>query len=151
VIQGFGLSFLFVPINTVAFNFIPRDKINHATGIINLARNIGGSFGIAAITTLLARRAQFHQNVLVSHLTPLDFGYQAALQRVTAFLAQQGSGAAQAAAQAQALLYGSLNRQAMALAFVDDFWLMAVVILVLVPLPFLLKKVRSEKGPATVA
>jgi DHA2 family multidrug resistance protein len=151
VVQGFGLVFLFVPINTMAFHFIPKHKINNATGLINLARNIGGSFGIAAVTTLLARRAQFHQSVLVSHLTPLDFGYQAALQRATAFLIQQGSSAVQAATQAQALLYGSLTRQSMALAFVDDFWLLAVVTLVLVPLPFFLKKTRSEKGPETAA
>jgi DHA2 family multidrug resistance protein len=151
VVQGFGLVFLFVPINTMAFHFIPKHKINNATGLINLARNIGGSFGIAAVTTLLARRAQFHQSVLVSHLTPLDFGYQAALQRATAFLIQQGSSAVQAATQAQALLYGSLTRQSMALAFVDNFWLLAVVTLVLVPLPFFLKKTRSGKGPETVA
>ena len=58
-LQAFGLAFLFVPINTLAFAFVPKEKTNYATGIINLARNIGGSCGIAMVSTMLARRAQF--------------------------------------------------------------------------------------------
>ena len=72
VMQSFGLAFLFVPINTVAFSFIARAKTGYATGLINLARNIGGSSGIAICTTLIARREQFHQQRLIEHLSPLD-------------------------------------------------------------------------------
>src|SRR5260370_23781197 len=61
VYQAAGLAFLFVPINTAAYSFLPRDKNNAASGLMNLARNIGGSVGISFVTTLLARRAQFHQ------------------------------------------------------------------------------------------
>jgi len=60
IVQSFGLAFLFVPISTVAFMRIPRERMNYATGLYNLARNIGGSSGIAATTTILARRAQYH-------------------------------------------------------------------------------------------
>ena len=74
IYQSAGMAFLFVPINVMAFYFIPKEKINNATGIINLARNIGGSFGIANVVTLLARRAQFHQGMLVSHMTPSRSG-----------------------------------------------------------------------------
>ena len=63
----------------MAFYFIAQHKINNATGIINLARNIGGSVGMANVTTLLARRAWFYQAVLVSHLIPLDPAYQTAI------------------------------------------------------------------------
>jgi len=149
--QSFGFAFLFVPINVMAFHFIPKEKVNNATGLINLARNIGGSIGIALVTTMLARRAQFHNTVLISHLTPFDVRYNAALQGATQTLMIHGSNATQAASQAQGLLYGMLQRQATMLAFIDDFWLMAVVTLVLVPLPFFLKKTRSEKGPETAA
>src|SRR5580700_7088450 len=62
VVQSFGLAFLFVPINTVAFSFITKAKTGYATGLINLARNIGGSSGIAISTTLIARREQLHQD-----------------------------------------------------------------------------------------
>jgi len=61
VVQMMGIAFLFVPINTAAFAFVPKEKVNNCTGLINLARNIGGSAGIATATTILARRQQFHQ------------------------------------------------------------------------------------------
>ena len=69
VLQSAGVAFLFVPINTAAYAFLPRDKNNAASGLINLSRNIGGSVGISFVTTMLARRAQFHQSVLVTHLS----------------------------------------------------------------------------------
>ena len=64
MVQSLGLAFLFVPISAAAFAFIPKERTNYATGLFNLARNIGGSSGIATVTTLLARRAQFHQQIL---------------------------------------------------------------------------------------
>src|ERR1700678_1325272 len=66
--QALGLAFLFVPINTTAYSSLPRDKNNAASGLMNLARNIGGSVGISVVTTLLARRTQFHQVRLVENL-----------------------------------------------------------------------------------
>jgi DHA2 family multidrug resistance protein len=147
IYQSFGFAFLFVPINTMAFYFIPKEKVNNATGLINLARNIGGSVGIALVTTLLARRAQFHQTVLVSHLTPFDARYNAALQGASQTLMIHGSNATQAANQAQGLLYGMLQRQATMLAFVDNFWLMGVAVLVMIPLMFLMKKAKPHTGP----
>jgi DHA2 family multidrug resistance protein len=147
VYQSAGLAFLFVPINVMAFYFIPMERINNATGIINLARNIGGSFGIASVVTMLARRAQFHQTVLVSHMTPLDPAYQVMLSGAKQMLVAQGSDPAQAARQAQGLAYGLLMRHASMLAFLDDFWLMAVVILGMIPFMFLMKKVRPHKEP----
>jgi len=145
VYQSAGMAFLFVPINVMAFYFIPRERINNATGIINLARNIGGSVGIAGVVTMLARRTQFHQAVLVSHMTPLDSAYQAMLIGARQMLLAQGSDPVQAAHQAQGLAYGLLMRHATMLAFLDDFWLMAVVILGMIPFMFLMKKVRPHK------
>ncbi len=59
MLQSFGLAFLFIPINVAAFAYVPRDKTNMGTGIINLARNIGASVGIATVTTMLQRRGNF--------------------------------------------------------------------------------------------
>ncbi len=84
VILGAGLAFLFVPINTAAFYFVPPDKTSNATGLINLSRNIGGSCGIAFATTLLARRMQYHQNVLVEHVTPYSDTYRQMVQALPA-------------------------------------------------------------------
>ena len=76
--------------------------MGNATGLINLARNIGGSSGTAIVTTMLARRAQFHQQSLVSHLTPFDRNYAQALSGTAHMLAAHGASASQAAAQATA-------------------------------------------------
>jgi len=147
IYQSAGMAFLFVPINVMAFYFIPKEKINNATGIINLARNIGGSVGIAGVVTMLARRAQFHQAVLVSHMTPLDTAYRTMLGGARQMLTVQGSNPVQAAYQAQGLAYGLLMRHSTMMAFLDDFWLMAVVILLVIPFMFLMKKVQPHKGP----
>src|SRR5438445_732139 len=69
VLQAVGLAFLFVPINTAAYAYLPREKNNAASGLMNLARNIGGSVGISFVTTLLDRRTQKHVSDLMSHLT----------------------------------------------------------------------------------
>ena len=114
-----GMAFLFIPINVTAFYFIPKEKMNNATGIINLARNIGGSVGIANVATLLSRRAQVHQAMLVAHLTPYDAPYRNAMQGAQQMLMTQGSNPALAHIQAQGLLYGNLVRQANMLAYVD--------------------------------
>ena len=140
VIQSTGLAFLFVPISVVAFRFIPRERTNYATGLFNLARNIGGSSGIATVTTLLARRSQFHQQVLTAHVTPYDAPYQAALTNSTALLHAQGSSLPDAAKQAHGLIYGTMVRQSSMLAFSDAFWVMAVLFVVIVPLMFMMRK-----------
>jgi MFS transporter, DHA2 family, multidrug resistance protein len=148
IVQGFGLGFLFVPINTVAFSFISKEKTNAAAGIINLARNIGGSTGIAIVATLLARRSQFHQNVLSAHMTPLDETFSQAFQQAQQYLIRQGADAATAATKAYALLYAQLQRQAGMLSFVDCFWLLAVLFLLIIPLVFLIRKSPAQREPA---
>jgi len=146
-----GMAFLFTPINVMAFYFIPKEKMNNATGIINLARNIGGSVGIANVTTMLARRAQVHQSTLVSHLTPLDPAYTASLSGASRFLMSQGSNPVQALNQAHGMVYGSLIRQASMLAYIDSFWLLGLTFLAMIPFMFLMKKIQLRGAPAAPA
>jgi DHA2 family multidrug resistance protein len=147
IYQSAGMAFLFVPINTMAFYFIAQHRINDAAGIINLARNIGGSSGIATVTTLLARRSQYHQSVLVSHVTPLSENYRAMVAGATAAFTQHGSDPVTAAGQAHGLLQGMVQRQAAMLAFVDNFWLLGVLFLTMIPLLFLMKKAKPQQHP----
>ncbi|HEY4978827.1 MAG TPA: DHA2 family efflux MFS transporter permease subunit, partial [Candidatus Acidoferrum sp.] len=107
-----GLGFLFVPINVMAFSFVPKEKMNNATGMINLARNIGGSVGISLVTTLEARLAQKHQANLIENLSPFNPRYRDMLHGLTSALQSRGADAVAAAKQAQALLYGETQRQA---------------------------------------
>jgi DHA2 family multidrug resistance protein len=146
IVQSIGLAFLFVPINTMAFYFVPKERTNYATGLVNLARNIGGSSGIATATTLLARRAQYHQQVLISHLTPGSPTYRAALAHAAGYLHIRGAGAPEAAQQAHGLIYGSVVRQASMLAYSDAFWVMGMLFLTIVPFMFLMKKAEPHKA-----
>jgi DHA2 family multidrug resistance protein len=144
--QSLGMAFLFIPINVSAFYYIAQKDVNRATGLINLARNIGGSVGIAMVATMLSRRQQFHQSVLVSHLNPLNQVYQSSLAGATQMLAAKGADPVQAAAQAQGIFYGMAQRHAAMLAFADIFWIMGIAFLLIIPLAFLMKKGMGHKN-----
>ncbi len=142
-----GLGFLFVPINVMAFYFVPREKTNNATGLINVARNIGGSVGISLVTMMVARRAQAHQNMLIGHLTPYDRAYQNMLNGSSRMLQSGGSSPALALSQAHGLIYSELLRQSSMLSYIDVFWLLAFTCLGMIPLMFMMKRMRPRKGP----
>ena len=140
IIQSCGIAFLFVPLNTLAFSYIPKEKANSATGLINLARNIGGSSGIAFVTTELARRSQFHQHILVAHVTPFDHRYGEMLHSAGQMLIAHGSSASQAANRAQALVYGMVQREAAMNAFIDNFRTLGIIFLAVAPVMALMKR-----------
>jgi len=148
--QAFGLAFLFVPINVAAFATMPREKLGYATGLMNLFRNVGGSAGIAMVTTMMARRSQFHHGTLVGHLTPLDAGYGDMLNGTASTLVAQGASAADAAGQAQGLVYGLVQRQASMMAVTDTFFVLSLVFLAMVPLAFLIRRSAPPTGPVHV-
>ena len=149
VFQAIGLAFLFVPINTAAYAFIPKNKSNAASGLINLARNIGGSIGISLVTTMLARRTQFHQANLNNDIHAGSPQLQAMIAETTRALIAKGSSAYQASHQAYAIVANMLDRQATMLAYIDNFWLLGVSVLVMLPFVFLMKKVKPG-GPMAV-
>lgn len=146
IYQSLGMAFLFVPINVMAFNFVKREKVNNASGILNLARNMGGSVGISSVATELSRRAQVHQNILSGHVNTFSAAYQRMVAGSAATLAVRGSDPVQASARAHAMVYGLLQRQASMMAFVDDFWMLGTIFLCLIPLMFVMKKVRPHKS-----
>jgi len=148
VIQAVGIAFLFVPINTAAYAFLPRDKNNAASGLMNLARNIGGSVGISIVTTLLDRRTQIHLSNLSSNLSAGNPALQSMLQAASRAMVAHGASPSQAMQQAYALVQMMIQRQATMLAYVDDFWLLGVSILAMVPIVFLMKKSDPRGGIA---
>jgi len=148
VVAGLAMGFIFVPLTTMAMGTLRNEEIGGATGLYNLMRNLGGSLGIAATTTLLARASQRHQALLVGHLTPENPIYREQLGALTAALTPQlGAGAGD---QATALIYQTLVRQATLLAYIDNFRLIALVCLLCVPLVFLFQRVRVRRS-ATAA
>ncbi len=150
MLQSFGLAFLFIPINVAAFAYVPREKTNMGTGIINLARNIGASVGIATVTTMLQRRAQVHQVRLAEHVNGLSAAYHNAISGTQLRLVSAGSGMAQAGAQAQGMIYNSVQRQSAMLAFIDNFKMLGVVFLAVIPALLFLKKPKTTGGNVPV-
>jgi len=152
VIQAVGMAFLFVPINTAAYSFLPRDKNNAASGLMNLARNIGGSVGISFVTTMLARRTQFHQVRLSENLSAANPQFRAAIQGMAGAFSSVGmgggSGAGTATQHAYALVQANVIRQSTMLAYIDNFWLLGTVIFCLIPFVFLIKKSKPGGGMA---
>lgn len=142
--QAAGLAFLFVPINTAAYAFVPPNKNNAASGLINLARNVGGSLGISVVTTILARRSQFHQQRLTENTTPLNSHFNDAVRSASHVFVSGNPGNSP-----YALVMQMLQRQAAMLSYIDCFWLLGVSFGVLIPLVFFMK--RAKPGRAAMA
>jgi DHA2 family multidrug resistance protein len=140
--QGAGLAFLFVPVNTAAYAFLPRDKNNAASGLMNLARNVGGSVGISLVTTVLARRAQFHQSRIGEQINPTNPIFLNRINNLAYFLQSRGFNAVGARLRAYAMNYMQLGRQATMLAYIDCFWILGITIMAMIPLVFLMKKAK---------
>jgi DHA2 family multidrug resistance protein len=143
MIQSAGLAFLFVPINTAAYSYLPREKNNAASGLMNLARNIGGSVGISLVTTMLSRRAQHHQNNLSNNLNPSNPAFQNMLSTLTRSLQSKGYSTVDAMHRAYAMIQNNVFRQANMLAYIDCFWLLGAAILGMIPLLLLMKRAHS--------
>lgn len=148
MIQAAGMAFLFVPINTAAYAFLPREKNNAASGLMNLARNIGGSVGISVVTTMLDRRTQLHLNNLAGRLNAGSAAFQSMVQGASRALVAHGASAAGGTQQAYALIQGTVAREATMLAYLDCFWFLGVAILAMVPMVFLIKKSKPGGGMA---
>jgi DHA2 family multidrug resistance protein len=145
IISGLAMGFVFVPLTTAAMGTLSNEQMGNASGVFNLMRNTGGSIGIAAMTTLLARGAQTHQAVMVSHLTPYDPAFQQRLQQIQSGLSAQ-SGPVTATQQAYGVIYGTLVRQATVMSYIDNFRLLAFLCLLCIPAALLFKRVRARKG-----
>jgi MFS transporter, DHA2 family, multidrug resistance protein len=143
VFQASGLAFLFVPINTVSYTGVPREKNNDVSGLMNLARNIGGSSGTSFFVTLLARRSQEHQDRLAMDLNAASSLLHQRIQGMAGYFQHAGgltASAPQARALARGMIYQQLVRQSSQLAYLDVIAVLAFVALLMVPLVFLLRK-----------
>jgi DHA2 family multidrug resistance protein len=147
LITGFGLSFVFVPINTAAYGTLRNEQIGNASGLFNLMRNVGGSIGISIATTLLTRRSDAHQNDLTNYMPQSGAAFQNSLHGTQqALTSTYGQGNSFFAAQSE--LYLQLGRQALQWAFVDVFRWLSLLCFFCVGLVWFFKKVKPGKGPA---
>ncbi len=140
IVQTFALGFFFVPLQTAAYLYLPREQINNATGLVSMLRNEGASLGVAILTTLLARREQFHQMRLGSHLDSLSHATVEAIHQATLAAQQAGADPGLAHQQGMALLYNVLQRQSTMLAYLDALMVFSLMALAVVPLVFLMRR-----------
>lgn len=144
VISGMAMGFIFVPLSVMATGTLTNEQIGNATGIFSLMRNLGGSIGIAGVTTMLARGAQVHQAAMVSNLTPYDPVFQQRLHDLASAFGARGNPMT-ASQQAYGAIYETLVQQATLLAYLDNFRLLAFLCLLSIPAALLFKRVKQGR------
>lgn len=147
VLRGVGLGLIFVPLTQVTVADLTPSQIPQGTGLFNLSRQLGGSFGIAATATLLTRLAEKNREALLSHLTPYDAPARDWVGHATGMLTQQGGTLAEARHKALALLHLTLERQASVAAFEKIFLLMGITFLCALTLLLLFRTGKTTGGP----
>ena len=140
IIQGFGLGFLFIPLQTVAFATLDPKFRTEASGVFNLVRNIGSSIGISIVATLLASNLQINHAELGAQITPFS-------QNLTAMGIDPGFLTSEAGAQTAAQLDGLVTQQSLMISYIDDFKLMSLITLLALPLLFVMRYKRQPAGP----
>jgi DHA2 family multidrug resistance protein len=148
IYQSAGMAFLFIPINTAAYLGIPKEKNNDVSGLLNLARNVGGSMGISFVATFIARNAQKHQDFLVAHATPFDAAYRSMITGSANAMTTHGLSAVAATRAAEGRIFQQILAQAQVLAYGDALTVMAIAAVFVVPLCFLMKKNDPHEGGA---
>jgi DHA2 family multidrug resistance protein len=151
VAQSFGLAFLFVPITLAAYSGVAPEKGNSVSGLVNFMRNIGSSVGTSMVTTLLARRAQFHQSVLAYNATNYDPAFRNQISAMTKQLVHAGATIPDAQAQAYGRVYQSVLSQAQTLAYIDTYMILAVAASIMFVLAFIVRKNDPSGGGAEAA
>src|SRR5215470_4731481 len=150
LIQGVGMSLLFVPLTTVSMDPIPRERMGNATSLFNLMRNIGGSIGIAVTGTMIARHTQSNIATLGTHVSQFDPHTQSYFFQIRSAFMAAGADMATATERAYAAIFGMVQRQASMVSFVGLFWLLGVIFLAMIPLALLMKR-PEHGGPAVGA
>ena len=134
------MPLIFIPISTLNYIGVPREKNNQVSGLSNFARNMGGSIGTSLLSTFLTRQNQTHLQALGRHTTESSQNFQQMLASLKSLFISQGFDSVTAAKKALAMAYQMTLGQAGALSFENSFWVMSVAIACLVPLPFIMRR-----------
>ncbi len=143
LLRGFGMGFLFLPLTILSLQGLKGRDIGQSTGINNMMRQLGGSFGIAILATYLANKAAQNRNILDSHLSTNNSNVMARLQSITEGLIAKGTNVFEAKQQALKVLNGMLMEQVYLVTYKDVFITLGVFFLVCIPIIFLIKKVKN--------
>jgi DHA2 family multidrug resistance protein len=150
IIRGLAIGLLFTPINNVAFGNLKPSEAQQASGLINLSRQLGGSFGIAVLVAYLTRHIAYQRADLMVNMSPYNPAFQERYQAIVSMLSSQGASLADAQQRALAVLDGTMMRQAAMRAYNDAWILLLICFLCVLPAVFLLKK-PAVRGPGAGA
>jgi DHA2 family multidrug resistance protein len=145
-LHGFSMGFIFVPLQTLSLATVRIERLGNATAAYNVVRNVGGSAGVALATALLARRSQQHQATLAGHVNAWSVDTTVRLKEWTDHFVNQGADSFTATRRATAMLYRIMVQQAQVLAYIDDFWLLSIAFVAVLPLIPFMRRVRPEQN-----
>jgi DHA2 family multidrug resistance protein len=148
IFQVIGIPLIFIPISTLNYVGVPREKFNQVSGISNFIRNLGGATGISLLTNFIDRQSQTHRSTLAAHANLANPFFVREVQGMTAHFMSMGSSSSEATHRALAQVSAQIDLQAGVLSFANSFWVMGVIVLCLVPLPFLMKRPSAEEAKA---
>jgi DHA2 family multidrug resistance protein len=148
IVQVLPMPFIFIPISTLNYIGVPREKSNQVSGLSNFSRNIGGSIGTSFLSIFQSRQNQTHQNALVAHTTHANANFEAMIAGFKSLFVSQGFDAVTASKKALAQAYFIVQAQASALSFKNSFFVLGLVIIFLIPLPFIMR--RPPRGRAAL-
>ena len=149
--QTLSLPFIFLPSNTLAYLGVPREQNNQVSGMNAFVRNIGGSVGIALITTFLTRQAQKHTTDLAAHAIPGTANFDGFISGISVSLQKSGVTATLATQEAYARVNQMVQGQATALAYIDVLSILALVVVCLIPFVFLMRRAKRGGAPSPAA
>jgi DHA2 family multidrug resistance protein len=151
VIQVIGIPLIFIPISTLNYVGIPREKFNQVSGISNFMRNVGGAIGVSMLNNFITRQGQIHRTALTAHTNHANPFFERQLNAMAQNFIAMGAGASEASHRALAQLAAQVDLQSNVLGFVNSFWLLGLLVMFLIPLPFLMRRPSAEEAKATAA
>ncbi len=146
IIQVIGIPLIFIPISTLNYVGVPRNKFNQVSGISNFVRNLGGGIGISLLNNFIARQGQVHRNALTAHTNHANPFFERQLQAMMQNFMAMGASHAEASRRALAQLSAQVDLQSNVLSFASSFWVLGFLILFLIPLPFLMRRPSQEEA-----
>jgi DHA2 family multidrug resistance protein len=151
VIQVIGIPLIFIPISTLNYVGVPREKFNQVSGISSFSRNMGGAIGVSMLSNFLARQGQFHRTALVAHITRGNPPFEREFQGMVQNLISKGVSASEASHRALAQISAQVDLQSNVLSFANSFWILGLLVMFLIPLPFLMRRPSPGEAKASAA
>lgn len=150
MLRGLAMSMLFIPISTLSLSTLKGQQIGQGAAFTGMMRQLGGSFGIALITTFMTRQNAFHRNNLIEHINPNNPLFQQKYQGMVSNFIHHGMAPNQAKAAALQAMDGSLMGQASVLSYMDVFLYIGIMFLICVPFILMLKNAKAKVDMSNV-